>query len=508
MKSCCHSNKDSCHYDLIIIDTGASGMAGAIKAAELDKNVAIIESGTIGGACVNIGCIPSKMLINAAKVYYTANIFNGNIKANWQELIERKNELVRRLRQKKYIEVLEHYKENITLIRGDARLKSDKEVLVNGKSYNASKIIVAVGASPKIPEIPGIKNVKVLTSTTAMELEKLPNSLLIIGGRAIALELGQMFSRFGVKVAILQRSKNILPEHELELSSLLKESLYNEGVNIYTGVKINKIWKEGENKRISGEVEGEKEEFQADEILMATGVTPNIRGIGLLDCGVELNSNGFIKVNEFLQTTNPNIYAAGDVTSLPKLVYVAAKSGGIASENALSGNMKKIDLSVIPEVTFTDPQVATVGLTESQAREVYSRVKVAVLAMEEVPIGAVMQTVIRAIAEQNAKQRKGGMSCPLSGEVMPDGMAGDAKGFIKLVINADNDTLVGAHILSEKAGEVIETASLAIQFGKRYNFTINDLCDNLFPYLTEVEGLKLAALTFKKPASKLSCCAT
>jgi mercuric reductase len=207
---------------------------------------------------------------------------------------------------------------------------------------------------------------------------------------------------------------------------------------------------------------------------MAVGRTPNTKDMGLEAAGVELDQSGFIIVDDYMQTRNPKIYAVGDVTTLPKFVYVAAAAGGTAAENALNGNSKKFDLSVLPDVVFTDPQIATVGLTEAQAKDQGYDVKTSVLPLEYVP---------RALA------------------------ARDTRGFIKLIADRKSDRLLGAHILAAEAGEVVQTAALAVKFGKEYGFTIQNLCDMLFPYLVQVEGLKLAAQTFEKQVSQLSCCA-
>jgi len=466
-------------YDLAIIGTGGAGMAAAIKGAELGQSVIIIEGGTVGGTCVNNGCIPSKTLIRAAETFHNAgnHSFKGvNTKAekiDWKMVMQQKEGLVSNLRQSKYLDVLASYGENITLLQGQARLEPEGIIVIDGKKrLRAKKIVIATGARPKILSL--ATNVEVLTSTSVMELEELPESLVIIGGRAIALELGQMLARFGVKITILQRSDQILPDHEPELSNALMGVLQKEGLQIHTNVKLIEITQTNNSKVVTANVDGKTHEFRSQAILMTVGKTPNTLKLGLTEIGVQTDAQGFIIVDEFLQTSNPQIYAAGDVTTHPKFVYVAAKAGGLTAENALTGNRRRFDLSALPSVIFTDPQMAKVGLTEAEAKKQGFDVKTTLLSLDHVP---------RALAAQNTS------------------------GMIKLIADASSDRLLGAHILAAEGGEVIQAATLIVKFGNQYGATVSDLVDSFFPYLVQVEGLKLAAQSFDKDVSKLSCCA-
>jgi len=468
-------------YDLLVIGTGSGGMAAAIRAAEMGRTVCIIESGVMGGTCVNIGCVPSKTLIRAAEAFHRiqhhpfAGISTHPATLNWKEVIGQKDDLVGELRQKKYVEVLESYGDSITLVTGRARLHADGTVaLDSGQVFRPGRIVVATGAAPRVLSLPGIEGGEVLTSTTVMELETQPDSMIVIGGRVIGLEIGQAMARFGTQVTILQRSERVIPEHEPEISEALTECLREEGVVVHTGVQLQTIRQEGEEKILTAIVDGKQEEYRADAVLMAVGRVPNTDGMGLEEAGITLDQDGFIVVNEHMQTTNPNVYAAGDVTTLPKLVYVAAAGGGVAAENALDGNEKKLDLTVLPDVIFTDPQVARVGLTEAGAVAQGHDVKIANLPLAYVP---------RALA------------------------ARDTRGVIKLVADKESDRLLGAHVLAAEGGEIIQTAALAVKFGIAHGFTVTELRQMLFPYLVQTEGLKLAAQTFDKDVSQLSCCA-
>ncbi|MHA1769525.1 MAG: mercury(II) reductase [Candidatus Thorarchaeota archaeon] len=467
-------------YDIVVIGTGGAGVAASVTAAELGYRVALVERGVIGGTCVNIGCVPSKVLVRAAASFHNAknNPFRGvetrSGTVSWNLLVQQKDELVASLRQEKYVNVINAYSDKITLLRGDAKLTSDGRVILDGKEeLSPSRIVIATGARPRLLQVEGMSGTEILTSTSLMELDRLPKSLLVIGGRSIALELGQALSRFGTKVTILQRSNTVIPAHEPEIAEALAGYLREEGLDIVTGVSVVSI-SGSDRKRVVAEVDGERREFTAEQILMAVGRTPNTQNMGLEDAGVELDENGFIRVDSQMRTSNEKVLAAGDVTTLPKFVYVAAASGSIASENALTASARELDLTALPGIIFTSPQVATVGLTEAEAKAAGHNVTVSLLPFKHVP---------RAI------------------------VAHDIRGLIKLVADVESNVLLGAHVLAEEAGEVIQTAAMAIRMGAEHGFTVSDLQRMLFPYLVQVEGLKLAALAFDKDVSKLSCCA-
>lgn len=464
-------------YDLVVIGTGAGGMAAAIKGAEMDKRVAIVEGGVLGGTCVNIGCVPSKTLIRAAATYHSAghSRFEGlrlhAESVDWPTLVVQKDTLVGDLRQTKYQDVLAAYPDHITLIQGWAHFAPDATVVLDdGRVLRGRKVVIATGAGPATLPLPGISEVPVLNSTTLMALEHQPKSLIVIGGRAVALELGQMMARLGTAVTILQRSSRILPEHEPEIADALAEALRDEGVAVHTGVTPRALRKTNGVKEVVADVDGEAHIFHAQEILMAVGRRPNVASLDLPAVSVETDARGFIKVNAQMETSHLGIYAVGDVTTGPKLVYVAAHAGGIAAENALANAGRVLDLGVLPDVVFTDPQVARVGLSEAAAQAAGYQVKTSVLPMAYVP---------RAIT------------------------ARDTAGLIKLVADRDTDRLLGAQILAAEGGEVIQSAAMALHFGA----TVADLRAMLFPYLTQNEGLKLAAQVFEKDVTQLSCCA-
>ena len=476
MHDCCASDarKASGGYDLAVIGAGSAGFSAAIAAAELGAQVALIGNGTIGGTCVNVGCVPSKTMIRAAEAVHqaeTASRFAGIRAAggiaDWGAVVRQKNELVSSLRQAKYIDLLPSYN-TVAYREGRARLRVDG-VTVDGEPIKAGKVIVATGASPDLPAIPGIETVPYLTSTTALELEELPKSLLIIGGGYIGCELGQMFARAGVDVTIATR-RRLLPEAEPEISEALTRYFAEEGITVREGLAYRNIRQMSEGIALTVSSDGRSETITAEQVLVTTGRRPNTEGFGLAEAGVELLPNGGIKVDDRMRTSKAGVYAAGDVTGRDQFVYMAAYGARIAAENALNGNSKRYDATAMPAVAFTDPQVASVGLTEAAARGQGLKVKTSTLKLSYVP---------RALA------------------------ARDTRGLIKLVAEANSGKLLGAHILAPEGADSIQTAALAIKCG----LSAEQLAETIFPYLTTVEGLKLAAQTFTKDVAKLSCCA-
>ncbi|MDQ3555247.1 MAG: mercury(II) reductase [Gemmatimonadota bacterium] len=466
-------------YDLLIVGTGGAGTAAAIRASELGASVAIVEGAdVVGGTCVNIGCIPSKYLIEAAHHYHTARTAFPGIQPcdpqlAWKEVLRQKREIVETLRQEKYLDVLAAY-EGVSLLRGRAKLLGEGRVQVGEQEVRARKVVLATGTSPAMPPIPGLAEAGALDSTTAMEIEDLPESMVVIGAGAIGLELGQAFARFGVRVIVVEALERIVPTEDAELSATLERALKAEDVEIHTGVRVMEVSRdEGrfvvrvQDGSLSGEV-------RAEQLLVATGRTPNTADLGLAEVGVETDAKGFIRVDEFMRTSNPHVFAAGDVTGGPGYVYVAAYGGGIAAQAALaeaSGEEAiRADFSTTPRVTFTDPQVAAVGVTEEEARAAGIHAKVTSLPVEFLP---------RAIVSDRRQ------------------------GVIKLVADAASDHLLGAHIVAPNAGDIIGEAVLAVRFGLR----VQEVVSTLHPYLTWGEGIKLVGQTFTKDVAKLSCCA-
>jgi mercuric reductase len=462
----------------VIIGGGSAAFSAALKAAELGAHATIINDGLpMGGTCVNVGCVPSKTLIRAAEVLHRAQrpppfagiAISGRL-LDFKAVIEQKRALVRELRQAKYADVIGD-NPNITFIKGRGLLVDARTVDVDGMKIRSDAMLIATGARPSVPPIAGLDKVNYLTNETAFELDSLPESLLVIGGRYIALECAQMFARMGSKVTVLRRSERILPDETPDLTDALTGYLREEGLEIVSGVTLLSVTQDAEQVVVETRVCGEPQTFRAQQILVATGRSYNTENLGLENAGVQTNPDGSVKVSDTLETSTAGIYAAGDVLSENMFVYTAAYEGALAVENAFNGAKRKRDYTALPWVIFTDPQVAGVGLDEKQAATQGIETDVAMLPLSHVP---------RSLA------------------------ARDTRGFVKLIRNRATDQLVGARILAAEGSELLMEVSLAIKFG----ITVRELAGCFHPYLTLSEGVKLAALVFSKDTGKLSCCAS
>ncbi len=457
-------------YDLIILGGGATAFASALKAAEIDAKVVMIERGVIGGTCVNVGCIPSKNLLGIGELIHDClnKKLDGqsfqSMKFDFRKIIQDKDDLVQKLRNQKYADVLKSMP-NTEFIVGNAKFRSRNEIDVNGKILKAKNILIATGSSAAVPPIKGIDKVDYLTNIEALSLEEKPDSMIIIGGRALGLEFAQMYSRLGTKITLLQRSDRIIPEEEPEISDAMRSYLEEEGIEIHTGVKIQSVRNDGEEKVVlaSGL------EFRAEKLLMATGRRPNTADLALENAGVLTSESGAVVVDDEMRTNVQNIFAAGDVIGEPMLETVAAKEGSIASSNALFGTHKKIDLSAVPHAVFTSPQVASVGMTEKESTEKYGSCSCKTLLMADVPKAAVVNRT---------------------------------KGLIKMVVEPKTQRIIGVHILSDLAADIIHEAVLAV----KHRLTVDDIIDTVHVFPTMSESIKLVATSFKKNVKQLSCC--
>tara|TARA_R100000005_G_scaffold95741_3_gene78509 strand:- start:9103 stop:10530 length:1428 start_codon:yes stop_codon:yes gene_type:complete len=474
MTDCCTTDGKKNTCDLAVIGAGSAGFSAAITAAELGASVALIGHGTIGGTCVNVGCVPSKTMIRAAEALHGARAagrFPGLVGEayvdDWHSLIAAKDDLVSTLRQKKYADLLPEY-DGIAYLEGAARLNGSG-VLVEGNPVAAEKIIIATGGRPAVPPIPGIETVSYLTSKTLLELKNIPKSLIVIGGGYIGAELAQMMARMGVEVTVVCRSR-LLPQVEPEVSDALAAAFRAEGITLYCGITYEACREDETGVTVCVGEGGELVELTAERLLVATGRTPNTETLGLAEAGVAQDGRGAIVVDDHMRTSKAGVYAAGDVTDRDQFVYMAAYGAKLAAKNALNSESLAYDNSAMPWVVFTDPQVAGVGLSEAAAKAAGHEIKTSIVPLDQVP---------RALA------------------------ARDARGLIKLVADAKTDRLLGGQLLAPEGADSIQTLAMALKFG----MTAKALGETIFPYLTTVEGLKLAAQTFDKDVAKLSCCA-
>ena len=472
-------------FDLLILGSGSTAFAAAIRAAELGKTAAMTEMRTLGGTCVNRGCLPSKNLIEAARIVWESahprypGLKPAKVEVNFAELIAQKRDVVEVYRGKKYQSILTN-DENIQVFDGKAELMDSHTVRVGEQILSGDQILVATGTGPITPTIEGLDKVPYLTSdllTTGevQELTELPESMIIVGAGYIALELGQMFDRFGTRVTILERSQVILPRYEPEVSDSLTFILRKEGLKIFTETQVTRAAQRSNSEiEVTATVGGKEQIFTAQKLLIATGRQPNTDGIGLEKVGVRLDERGYVKVNDELQTSVSNIWAAGDVignqSDSQPATPVGAHDGVIVAKNALAGARQKVDHRVIPRVIFTDPQVAVIGQTDEEVVGSGVRCWCGTIPLEYVPrAGATHQT---------------------------DGIA-------KIVIDRDTQEVKGVSLVMPNAGEVIHEAAMAMRFHAK----LEDFIDMIHVYPTMAEALKIAAISYFKDPAKLSCCA-
>jgi len=471
-------------YDLVILGSGSTAFAAAIKAAELGKTAVMTESRTVGGTCVNRGCLPSKNLIEAARIYHEAEhprfpgLGGKKLDLDFKALIAGKDEVIKSYRGRKYESILSD-SDKITIVEGHAALVDPHTVQLDGQSLVGAQILVATGSRPAVPSIAGLDQVPyltsdLLTSDEEMELTEQPRSLVIIGGGYIALELAQMFQRLGTKVTLLQRSERILSDYEPEVSIAVHAALTEEGMDIRTGTKIRGVRSEDGGVTVLVETDGREGSVHAERLLVATGRVPNTDDIGVDKAGLALDERGYVKVDEELRTNVAHVWAAGDVigtqTESQMATPVGAHDGNIAAGNALGGERRKVDHRVLPRTIFTDPQVAVVGLTDEEANA-----RGFVCSCNTIPIHLV----------------------PRAGAVR------DERGIIKMVLEAESGKVLGVSMVGRDAGEVIHEVAMGMRFGA----TVHDFIDMVHVYPTMAEAVKIVALSFFKDVSKMSCCA-
>ena len=458
-----------------VIGSGGAAMAAALKAVEQGARVTLIERGTLGGTCVNVGCVPSKIMIRAAHIAHLRreSPFDGGIAAASpkilrERLLAQQQGRVDELRHAKYEGILASTPA-ITVLRGDARFKDARTLTVASaadgtREVSFDRCLIATGASPAIPPIPGLKDTPFWTSTEALASDTIPDRLAVIGSSVVAVELAQAFARLGSKVTILARSTLFFREDPV-IGEAVTAAFRAEGIEVLDHTQASQVAYTDQEFVLTTE----RGELRADRLLVATGRAPNTPALSVEAAGVEVNAQGAIVIDRAMHTSTPHIYAAGDCTDQPQFVYVAAAAGTRAAIN-MTGGSAALDLTTMPAVVFTDPQVATVGYSEAEAHHAGIETDSRALTLDNVP---------RALVNF------------------------DMRGFIKLVAEAGSGRLIGVQAVAPEAGELIQTAALAI----RHRMTVHELADQLFPYLTMVEGLKLAAQTFTKDVKQLSCCA-
>ena len=471
-------------FDLVILGSGSTAFAAALRAQELGKTAVMTEERTVGGTCVNRGCLPSKNLIEAAKIVHDARnprypgLRGSDLGLDFARLIAQKDEIVESYRGKKYESLVGG---KVRVERGHARFVDAHTVEVDGKRLHGETVLIATGSRPVLPEIDGLDRVPYLTSDLLtvgekMELKELPSSLLVVGGGYIALELGQMFRRFGSEVTLVERSAGLLEHgYEPEVGPTVEQALVEEGIRVLKSGIVRGVRIEGTGVMAVVEVAGQQREVRAQRLLVAAGRRPNTDTIHVEDVGIALGELGEVVVDEHLRTNVPGVFAAGDVigraTGSQMATPVGSKDGGIAAHNALSGEaQKRVDYRVVPRAIFIDPPVGVVGLTEKQAVAAGHRCWCKAVPLTQVP---------RAAAIRNTH------------------------GFVKLVADRDTEEVLGVTMVGNSAAEVIHEAAMALRFHAR----LHDFIDLLHVFPTMAEALKIGAISRFKDPAKLSCCA-
>lgn len=468
-------------FDLAIVGSGSAAFAAAITARGKGASVVMVESGTVGGTCVNSGCVPSKALLAAASTRHTAataDRFPGlgaaTISVDVRALIAGKDTLVRQLRDAKYLDLAATH--GWEILSGAATFVAGPALQVTGHDgeqtrVEAARYLVATGSAPWVPPIDGLAESGYLTSTTAMALDTVPGSMIVVGGNAVGLEQAQLFARLGTHITVIEARERIAPLDDPALSAALERNLTAEGMTIHTGATLTRVDRDGERVRATATIADASLELTAERALVAAGRRPLTARLGLDAVGVKTGPTGEVLVDQYLRTSNNRIWAAGDVTGGPQFVYVAAAQGTLAADNAFGDTARVLDYTAVPRVTFTSPALAAVGLTEAQANDAGIPTTARTLLMTHVP---------RALANH------------------------DIRGLITLVAHAETGQLIGAHVLAEGAGEIITAATYALSAG----LTVGQIATTWHPYLTMAEGLKLAAQTFTRDVATLSCCAS
>ena len=469
-------------FDLLILGSGSTAFAAAIKASELGARVAMVERRMLGGTCANRGCLPSKNLIEAARIVHEAShpryagLAPTDIPVDFAALIAQKDGVVREYRAKKYASVADGLTD-LELIDRDAMFADPHTVLVGDRHVMGDRVLLATGSRPTIPLIPGLDTVPYLTSDLldaeeAARLTELPASLIVLGGGYVAVELAQMFSRLGSRVTMIARS-GLLSGYEPDLGRTLGEVFVAEGIDVLSGARVERVSGDERGIALAVELPGAGRIVRAERLLVATGRTPNTETLGLDRAGVTLD-DGFVVVDAELRTSQPHVWAAGDVIGRQHgsqmATPVGARQGRIVADNAFADAKRRFDGTVIPRAIFTDPPIAVVGETEAQVRARHYPAVATTTPLAYVPrAGAVHKTT----------------------------------GFVKFIASSIDERVLGVHVIGESAPEIIHEAAMAMHF----KATLADFIDLIHVYPTMSEALKIGAQAFSRDVTKLSCCA-
>ncbi|GCE24764.1 mercuric reductase [Dictyobacter alpinus] len=449
---------DRTQYDLTIIGGGSAGLTAAQIGHSLGARVLLIDKECLGGDCLFTGCIPSKSLIHVARLVHQARtaVQTGFLIGDSGQIdMERIGRYIQEVIKQVSINE-KSYTVGVDVKFGEVTFEAPTVLNLNGQQITTRQTLIATGSRPAIPAIPGLEKINYFTNEAVFDLQRLPASLIIIGGGPIGVELGQALHRLGTRVTILQRAARILPREEIEVSESLINLLRAEGLTIHTNIQMREVKQAGQKKVVIYNQGEHSLEIEADDILIATGRQPDLANLNLEAAGVAYKPHG-IQVNDYLQTSTPNILALGDVLGGYYFTHVAAYQAGIAVRNALLPvGKRKVDYRVIPWCTFTDPEVGHIGMTESEARQHYKKV----------------QTINYPWYEIDRAQTENELA-----------------GLIKLVMAGRKQEIVGAHLVGAHAGELLGELALAM----KQHLPINAIYNTIHPYPTYSTGLQQAA---------------
>lgn len=455
-------------YDAIIIGTGQSGKPLSTTLAKAGWKTAVIERQHVGGTCINVGCTPTKTMVASARVAYLARraaaygVNVGEVSVDMAKVYARKKAMVESFRN--YGQELLEKTANLDLIFGVARFKDSRTIEVKLNSggtveLTSGKIIINTGGKPALPPVLGLDQVPVLNSSSIMELQTLPEHLLVLGGGYIGLEFGQMFRRFGSRVSVIQRDKRLVSREDPDVSEEVEKILRQDGVEIHTGAQVVKAEKLQDSKiRLTIKTDSGEQALTGSHLLAALGRTPNSAELNLAVAGVATDKNGFIKVNDKLETNIPGIFAMGDVKGGPAFTHISYDDFRILRANWLEGGNARVNGRLVPNTVFIDPQLGQVGLTETEARAQGRNIRVAKLPMNR---------VARAIE------------------------VGETRGFMKAIVDADTQQILGCAILGIEGGEIMSMLQLAMMG----NIPYTRIKEGVFAHPTLAESLNNLFMT-------------
>ncbi len=426
-------------FDAIVIGSGQAGNPLSQRLADLGWHVALIERGPLGGTCINTGCTPTKTMVASAQVAHYARhaarwgVRASDVSVDLPAIVDRKNKLVEHYRSGQESNVAR--RKTLRLYRGQAQFTGPHTVEVAGESLASQKIFIDVGASPAIPRIAGLDSAGYLTNVSIMELQAVPQHLVILGGGYIGLEFGQMFARFGSRVTVIHSGAQILSHEDPDIAAALQQILESEGLRFVLNAKTTRVERIPEGLQLEFDTPQGPQQISGSHLLVAAGRTPNTAGLGLDKAGIETNAAGFIRVNPRLETSVPGVWAVGDVKGGPAFTHISYNDYQIVWANLIDGKNQTTENRYVPYAVFTDPQLGRVGLTEKEAREKKYRLKIGTY-----PMARVVRAVERA----------------------------ETAGLMKLVVNAADDRILGAAILASEGGEIVQLLGITILAGAPY----------------------------------------